>query len=140
MSECACCVVDCGRPLQVLVGALLGVALHLYQTRAPQVAVFVDAVVQVPFECPASVCAHARVCVCVCVCNAERRPQIILGFVLLAVDPALKYNGGTQDNINAWIWYGLAQRTRAVGAVVHTLCWRAGGSGGALRLSSLRSR
>lgn len=48
---------------QVTVGSLLGIALHVYSTRAPQFMVFVDAIV-----------------------------QIAVSGVLLQVDPNLVYN------------------------------------------------
>lgn len=59
---------------QVTVGSLMGIFLHLYSTRMPQFMIFFDAIVQV---------------ICIVTCYLLK---MVLGAVLLQVDPNLVYN------------------------------------------------
>lgn len=64
---------------QVTVGASLGIILHIYSTRAPQFMIFVDAVV-----------------------------QLVLGAILLPLDPALVYKPHDTNNLMSWFLWGVS--------------------------------
>eukprot|EP01028_Stygiella_incarcerata_P010473 TRINITY_DN5441_c0_g2_i1.p1 TRINITY_DN5441_c0_g2~~TRINITY_DN5441_c0_g2_i1.p1 ORF type:complete len:383 (+),score=60.08 TRINITY_DN5441_c0_g2_i1:84-1232(+) len=64
---------------QVTVGSCLGILLHVYSTRAPMIAVFVDAAI-----------------------------QTILGAITLHTDDSLSYSRNDMNNLWAWFVWGLA--------------------------------
>jgi len=64
---------------QVIVGALVGVMLHIYSVRVPQYAIFIDAIV-----------------------------ETIFAFFLLYFDPTLSYFPHDPNNLNSWLIWGIA--------------------------------
>jgi membrane-associated phospholipid phosphatase len=63
---------------QVTVGSLMGIALHVWNTRMPQWTVYLDAIV-----------------------------QFVAGIILLNVDPALRYGYNDSNNLFAWFMWGV---------------------------------